>query len=281
MGRFDGRVVYLTGGGSGLGAALVARFVAEGAKVSVLDRFAEKNRALAARFGAAIVTTDGDVRDLGAHESAVQAALAAFGRLDVYIANAAIWDGNVTLLHLPPDRIDAAFDEVFAVNVKGALLGAKASAPALVAQRGAMVFTLSIAALRAGGGGPLYTASKTAGIGLVRELAYELAPYVRVNGVCPGAMATDLRGPQSLGFADTALMATIEPDVVRSAYPLDFFPTPEDYVGPYLYLASSDAAVTSGTLIEADLGMAARGIRAVAGRAAGLAQVPYDEAERG
>jgi 2,3-dihydroxy-2,3-dihydrophenylpropionate dehydrogenase len=266
-GRFDGRAVYLTGGGSGLGRALVARFVAEGAKVSVLDRSAEKNRELDATFGAAVVTTDGDVRDLGAHDAAVKSALAQFGRLDVYIANAAIWDGNVTLLDLPPDRVDAAFDEVFGVNVKGALLGAKAAAPALIESRGAMILTLSIAALRAGGGGPLYTSSKTAGIGLVRELAYELAPFVRVNGVCPAGMATDLRGPESLGFAGTPLMANVDPDAMKSAYPLDFFPVPDDYVGPYLFLASADSSVTTGTLIEADLGMSARGIRKVAGRA--------------
>ena len=266
-GRFDGRVVYLTGGGSGLGHALVARFVAEGAQVSVLDRSPEKNRALADAFGASVITTDGDVRDRDAHASAVQSACDQFGHLDVYIANAAIWDGNVTLLDLPPERIDAAFDEVFGVNVKGALLGAKAAAPALVESRGTMIFTLSIAALRAGGGGPLYTSSKTAGIGLVRELAYELAPFVRVNGVCPAGMATDLRGPEALALDREPLMANVDPDRMRSAYPLDFFPVPDDYVGPYLFLASSDAIVTTGTLIEADLGMSARGIRSVAGRA--------------
>jgi 2,3-dihydroxy-2,3-dihydrophenylpropionate dehydrogenase len=266
-GRFDGRVIYCTGGGSGLGRALVERFVAEGATVSVLDRSAEKNRELREAFGDAIVTTDGDVRDPKVHVRAVGAALELFGRLDVYIANAAIWDGNVSLLDLPPERIDAAFDEVFGVNVKGALLGAKAAAPALVESRGSMIFTLSIAALRAGGGGPLYTSSKTAGIGLVRELAFELAPFVRVNGVCPGAMATDLRGPESLALGDTPLMANIDPALIRSAYPLDFFPVPDDYVGAYLFLASTDSSVTTGTLIEADLGMAARGIRKVAGRA--------------
>lgn len=264
-GRFERRVIYLTGGGSGLGRALAERFIAEGANVSVLDRSAEKNRELRERLGDAVVTTDGDVRDLAAHEAAVAAALSRFGRLDVYIANAAIWDGNVSLLDLPADRIDAAFDEVFAVNVKGALLGAKAAAPSLIAVRGAIVLTLSIAALRAGGGGPLYTSSKHAGIGLVRELAYELAPFVRVNGVCPAGMATDLRGPEALGLGGTPLMANVDPDAMRSAYPLDFFPAADDYVGPYLFLASSDAAVTSGTLIEADLGMSARGIRKVRG----------------
>jgi 2,3-dihydroxy-2,3-dihydrophenylpropionate dehydrogenase len=266
-GRFAGQTVYLTGGGSGLGHALVNRFVAEGAHVSVLDRSAQKNRALEETYGSAVVTTDGDVRDLAAHAEAVAKAVAQFGGLDVYIANAAIWDGNVSLLDLPAEHIGAAFDEVFGVNVKGALLGAKAAAPSLVERRGAMIFTLSIAALRAGGGGPLYTSSKTAGIGLVRELAYELAPFVRVNGVCPAGMATDLRGPESLALGDTPLMANVDPDAMRSAYPLDFFPVPDDYVGPYLFLASRDSAVTTGTLIEADLGMSARGIRKVAGRA--------------
>jgi 2,3-dihydroxy-2,3-dihydrophenylpropionate dehydrogenase len=265
--RFADRVVYLTGGGSGLGYALVQRFIAEGAKVCVLDRSAAKNRALEQTFGASILAIDGDVRHFADHETAVRAALDRFGRLDVYIANAAIWDGNVTLLDLPPDRVDAAFDEVFGVNVKGALLGAKAAAPALIERRGAMIFTLSIAALRAGGGGPLYTSSKTAGIGLIRELAYELAPFVRVNGVCPAGMATDLRGPDSLALGDTPLMANVDPELMRSAYPLDFFPVPDDYVGPYLFLASSESSVTTGTLIEADLGMSARGIRKVAGRA--------------
>jgi len=265
--RFADRVIYLTGGGSGLGRALVERFIAEGAKLSVLDRSPEKNRELRGTFGDAVVTTDGDVRDPKVHVRAVEAALSSFGRLDVYIANAAIWDGNVSLLDLPPERIGEAFDEVFGVNVKGALLGAKAAAPALVESRGSMIFTLSIAALRAGGGGPLYTSSKTAGIGLVRELAYELAPFVRVNGVCPGAMATDLRGPESLALGDQPLMANVDPTAIRSAYPLDFFPVPDDYVGSYLFLASPDSSVTTGTLIEADLGMGARGIRKVAGRA--------------
>ena len=87
-----------------------------------------------------------------------------------------------------------------------------------------MVFTLSIAALRAGGGGPLYTSSKHAGIGLVRELAYELAPFVRVNGVCPAGMATDLRGPDASGLDERALMANVDPDVDAQRLPARFLP---------------------------------------------------------
>jgi 2,3-dihydroxy-2,3-dihydrophenylpropionate dehydrogenase len=187
--------------------------------------------------------------------------MAAFGRLDTYIGNAAIWDGNVSIHDLPPDKISAAFDEVFGINVKGYLLGAKAAADALTANRGNIILTLSMAALHASGGGPLYTASKHAGIGLVRELAYELAPHVRVNGVAPAAMATDLRGPQALD-RDQPLMANADQALMRSGYPLDFFPTPEDYVGPYVFLASNtEAATVTGIVVESDLGLNARGVR--------------------
>ena len=81
-----------------------------------------------------MVTIAGDVRDLSVNRSAVDAMIARFGRLDTFIANAGIWDFGVSLVDLPDDRVDAAFDEVFGVNVRGCLLGAKAATPALVVQ---------------------------------------------------------------------------------------------------------------------------------------------------
>ena len=261
MGRLDGTVAYLTGGASGLGRALVARFIAEGAQVGVLDRSASGNALLRDECGAAVVTIDGDVRDFAAHEHAVAITRRQFGRLDTYIANAAIWDGNVALVDLPGDRIGDAFDEVFGVNVKGYLLGARAAAAALVESNGSMILTLSMAALHASGGGPLYTAAKHAGVGLVRQLAYELAPRVRVNAVAPAGMATDLRGPATLDL-DRPLMANADGVQLRSAYPLDFFPTPDDYVGPYVFLAArSESSTVTGIVLESDLGLSARGVR--------------------
>ena len=99
---------------------------------------------------------------------------------------------------LPPDAIDAAFDEVFHLNVKGYLLGAKAATDELRKTKGSVIFTVSNAGFWPGGGGPLYVASKHAVMGLVKQLAYELAPDIRVNGVAPGGMSTDLRGPRAL-----------------------------------------------------------------------------------
>jgi NAD(P)-dependent dehydrogenase (short-subunit alcohol dehydrogenase family) len=95
----------------------------------------------------------------------------------------------------------------------------------------------------------------------VRELAYELAPRVRVNGVAPGAIATDLRGPRSLDL-NRPMMAQVDRALMKSGYPLDFFPSPEDYVGPYVFLASAtEAATVTGIVVESDLGLNARGVR--------------------
>src|SRR5208337_1786381 len=112
--------------------------------------------------------------------------------------NAGIWDSSISLAALPDDRISAAFDELFCVNVKGYLLGAKAAYRELPQTNGCIIFTVSNAVFYPCGGGPLYTASKHAVVGLIRQLAYELAPKIRVNGVAPGAIPTDLRGPRSL-----------------------------------------------------------------------------------
>jgi 2,3-dihydroxy-2,3-dihydrophenylpropionate dehydrogenase len=205
MPRLDGDVALVTGAGSGLGRAIVDRFLAEGARVGVLEKNADKAATLTREFGERVAVTLGDAASLADNQRAVAATLAAFGRLDCFIGNAAIWDYGLSLIDLPAERVDAAFDELFAVNVKGYLLGAKAAARPLLEERGSIIFTLSNAAFHPGGGGPLYTAAKHACVGLVRQLAYELAPKVRVNAVAPGGMATDLRGPAALGQQDRSI----------------------------------------------------------------------------
>ncbi len=195
MTRLNEQVILITGGASGLGRAIAARCLKEGARVAVLDRSEQKLGELKDALGDSVTTTVGDVRSLADNNRAVEDCLAAFGRLDCAIGNAGIWDYSTNLLDLPADKIDRAFDEVFHINVKGYLLLAKAATPALVDSRGSMIFTISNAGFYPDGGGPLYTASKHAAVGLVRQLAFELAPFVRVNGVAPGGITTDLRGP--------------------------------------------------------------------------------------
>lgn len=260
-------VVLITGGAAGLGAALARRFIQEGARVVVLDRSAEQLDLIRQELGtdeAAFVL--GDVTDLDANEHAVAVAVEKFGRLDVFIGNAALWDFSVSLLDLPRDRVSEAFDEVFSVNVKGYLLGARAAAPELVKSRGSIIFTLSNAALYPSGGGPLYVASKHAGVGLTKQLAYELAPHVRVNAVAPSGMATGLSGPRALGQQKDTMRDKWDDEGFASRVPLGFVPKVEDYIGGYLFLASrSEAATVTGVVLPSELGWGVRGIRSVAG----------------
>jgi len=266
MGRLDGQVALVTGGASGLGRAIVERFVAEGAQVAVLDKSAERLDELGARLGDRIVGVRGDVRSLTDNEAAVARCVAAFGKLDCAIGNAGVWDYSIPLVDLPANAIDAAFDELFHVNVKGYLLLAKAAAPALVQSEGALLFTISNAGFYPAGGGPLYTATKHAAVGLVRQLAYELAPYVRVNGVAPGAIHTDLRGPQALGLAERSI-ATLEMGKHADQWlPIGRMPTPEEYAGAYLFFATrGDAAPATGSVLNFDGGIGVRGFAAPSG----------------
>jgi NAD(P)-dependent dehydrogenase (short-subunit alcohol dehydrogenase family) len=193
VGELDGHVALVTGGGSGIGRGIVERFVAEGAQVGVLDLSEPRLRELEEALGDEVVCVQGTVTSMDDNERAVAATLERFGRLDTFVGNAAIFDAFATLVDMPAEAVSDAFDELFGVNVKGYLLGAKASAPALLDSSGSMIFTASYASFHPAGGGSLYTASKHAVAGLVRQLAYELAPKVRVNGVAPGVAPTNLQ----------------------------------------------------------------------------------------
>jgi len=255
-------VVLITGGGSGLGRALVERFLREGASVAVLESSESRAEALRADFSQAVEVIVGDVSVYADNARAVERTVARFGRLDTFIANAGIFDFFQPLAQYEGERLGEAFDELFAVNVKGGVLGARAALPELVKSRGSIIFTLSNAAFYPGGGGPIYTASKHALVGVVKQLAHELAPKVRVNGVAPGGMKTNLSGLQSTGTAAQSL-AGIEglDQMLRDITPLQIAPVPADYCGPYVLLASAaDAGPITGAIIHTDGGLGVRGI---------------------
>lgn len=267
MGWLDGRVALVTGGGSGIGYSIVERFLREGARVTVLEREAIGSGECWSGDPASSLIVQGDVTVYADNVRAVARTIDTFGRLDILVANVGIHDGFVTLDELSDHKLSAAFDEVFEVNVKAYLYAAKAALRALVDSRGTMLFTVSNAGLYPGGGGPIYTASKHAVVGLIRQLAHELAPAVRVNGVAPAGTVTDLRGPSALGQDVTGLFsdgADWEARI-RSSKPLDIVPTGGNHAGAYVLLASKEnSAAITAEIISSDGGLAARGLSSVA-----------------
>src|SRR6266849_8514660 len=252
MGWLDGRVALVTGGASGLGRAIVSRFIGEGARVGVLDRSKEGNEGLKAEFSDSVEAIAGDVTSMDDNRRAVASTASKFGRLDCFVGNAGIWDYSLPLVKIPDDKLGEAFDELFGVNVKGYMLGAKAAVPELLKTRGNMIFTVSNAGFYVGGGGPLYTASKHAVVGLIRQLAYELAPKIRVNGVAPGGIPSDLRGPRSLAMEDRSI-ASLPLEQWGKAMPLGRIAQASDYTGHYVLLASyENSSSATGSIINCD-----------------------------
>ncbi len=266
MGWLENKVALVTGGASGLGRAIVERFVQEGAKVTTLDRAAERSAELAKQFGDRVEAVVGDVTVLADNHRAVAETIRRFGRLDCLVGNAGIWDFGTSLAALPEDRIDKAFDELFGVNVKGYMLGAKAAYRELAKSGGSIIFTVSNAGFYPCGGGPLYTASKHAVVGLIRQLAYELAPKIRVNGVAPGAIPTDLRGPRALDMGEQSIAAVPLKEMAERGIPLGKLPEPRDYTGSYVLLASGENSSTAtGGVIICEGGIGIRGFVDAAG----------------
>lgn len=266
MGWLEGNVAIVTGGGSGLGRAIVERFVKEGARVGVLEKSAEKLEKLAADLGDNIVTVEGDVRSYEDNARVVTETVDRFGRLDTFVGNAAIWDFSTKLVDLPEDKLDSLFGEMFDTNVKGYLNGAKAAVRELAVTGGSIIFTISNAGFYPGGGGPLYTASKHAIVGLLKELAFELGPKIRVNGVAPGGMLTDLRGPGSLGLGEMTIASVPLADLVEQCTVLQELPEAAEHAGYYVLLASKENSRTAtGAIINCDGGIGVRGLAEAAG----------------
>jgi NAD(P)-dependent dehydrogenase (short-subunit alcohol dehydrogenase family) len=255
---FTGKVAVITGAGNGIGRQTALAFAGRGAKVVVVDRDAAGAEAAAgtirqqggeARAHVADVTKPADVKGY------VEAALAAYGRIDCFFNNAGI-EGKVA--HIP-DYDEAVFDQVISVNVKGVFLGLRHVLPVMLKQKaGAVVNTASVAGLVGTPGMSAYVASKHAVIGLTKTAAGEVARSgVRVNAVCPGPIDTRMI------HAIEAQLDPADPGAVSRRYqaglPTGRYGTVEEVASVVLFLCSDLAGNVNGAQYVIDGGRTAVG----------------------
>ncbi len=261
MGMLDGYAALITGAGQGIGRAVLHRFITEGASVGALVRKQADADALTDTYGDRVAPILGDVRSWDDNLRAVETTVARFGKLDTLVPNAGVYDFSTPFESLSGPEIAAQFDELFAVNVKGYLLAARAALAPLRATRGSIVFTLSSSSFYAGGGGVLYVSSKHGLVGTVRQLAFELAPEIRVNAVAPGGTRTGLSGLTSAETNGRKLDAIPGfESMVAKTVPLGFLSEPEDHAALYVTLACRDASrFVTAAIISSDGGLEVRG----------------------
>jgi D-xylose 1-dehydrogenase len=183
-----GKSVVVTGGGSGIGAAIVRAFARQSCKVGFIDIAEGPSRALVAELGAAVHFEAADVRDIAALRQAIAALATRHGAADVLINNAAHDERHVTAAVTPE-----LFDERIAVNLRHVFFASQAVLPGMQANGGgAIVNFSSISWMNGAGGMAIYTAAKSAMLGLTRSLARDYgADNIRVNAIAPGWVRTE------------------------------------------------------------------------------------------
>jgi len=245
----EGKIAVVTGAGRGLGAASARRLADAGAHVVAVDVDRESVQSLAASLSTSSIAVAGDVSSEADVAAYVEAALAAFGRIDMHHLNAGIF-GTFDAL---PDIAVADFVRVMEVNVVGQFLGLRAAFRQFDAQGGggSVVLTGSIGGLTGSADLLPYQTSKHATAGLVHGAAVYGGPLgVRVNAVAPGIVPTDL-------FASAqADAAGGKNDMVRraSTTPLRRAGTPEEIADVVAFLLSDEAAYVTGHVLSADGG---------------------------
>ncbi|MEU9823099.1 SDR family NAD(P)-dependent oxidoreductase [Pseudonocardia alni] len=243
---FDDRTVLVTGGGSGIGAAIVRAFAANGANVVVTGRRADAlAQTLAGLDPARVLAVPGDVTVRADVRAAVTAALDRFGRLDVAVPNAGLGLGGPI-----EDLGDDDWAAVRGTNLDAFVITAQETLPHLVATGGSLVAVSSVSGLGGDWGQAAYNATKHAVNGFVRSLALDYgAKGVRINAVAPSFTLTPMNA--AVGTDE----ASLAPFVNRIA--LGRPGTPQDMAAPVLWLASPDAAYVTGVILPVDGGTSA------------------------
>ena len=241
MGRLEGKVAVVTGAGSGMGAATVRRFLAEGARVIAFDCSGDEAE-VAQSCGEACVALNGDVSRVDDVRGMMAIAVERFGGLDILFNNAGIQGPIVDTAEYDEDD----FDRVIAVNLKGVFLGMKYAIPLMLERGGGSIInTSSMASLVSFPGMSGYCASK-GGVSMLTKLtaAEYAARGIRVNAILPGAIDTGMTRGMPKDYIDGAVAATL----------MGRIGTPEEIANLALFLASDESSFITGTLTPIDGG---------------------------
>jgi NAD(P)-dependent dehydrogenase (short-subunit alcohol dehydrogenase family) len=248
--------MLVVGGGSGIGRGASLAYLAEGARVTVVERSAELAAGLREDTADRIQVVVGDATEPEVLETAVAAA-AAEGGFDHLTCCVGVFDHYASLRELTVEQLVAAAEETWRVNVLAALLAVRVAWPALEDGGGSITLTLSESAFRPVGGGVLYGSSKWALRGVVQHLAVDLAPKVRVNGVAPGGTAgTRFAGLDALGEAARSVADSVGRDErIAAGTLLRTTPTATDHAAAFLHLADPAASrAVTGQVLTVDGG---------------------------
>lgn len=248
--RFDNKVAIVTGGGTGIGAAVARRIAAEGGKVALVGRRPEPLQAVADEIGAAVFAAD--AADTQSMKAAVTATAEKFGGIDILIANAGGHGVGPTV-----SMSDETWELAVRLNLNTAFVSARESLPHLIRSKGNIVVLSSIAGLFAGPDAVGYVTMKHGCIGLAKSLARDYGRLgVRTNTVCPGWVTTAMADEQMEMLVEKHKLASIAEAyaLVTKDVPLGRPASAEDVANAVCFLASGEAAMINGAILTVDGG---------------------------
>ena len=247
------RIAVVTGGARGIGAAIVDRYVAEGARVAIADIAPPGEAEIAARHGDKAFGVKLDVTDRASIERALAAVEARCGGLDILVNNAAVFDMAPIV-----EVTEASFDRVFAINVKGLFFTLQAAARRMIARgRGGKIINMASQAGRRGEAlVSIYCASKAAVISLTQSAGLDLIKHrINVNGISPGVVDTPMWDEVDALFAKYEKRPLGEKKrLVGEAVPFGRMGSPADHAGAAVFLASADSDYVVAQTLNVDGG---------------------------